>query len=263
MKFRDFPIGTMFLIGREYQDRGSIDWVKCQDNTVFTTRYTTLDGQHTAAPSRNKNAFGTNFYPQTRIHQFLNSSGRDWYKSPFGADDEARIVDGNNNGFLSWFTEDELGIFDRFDIECEVPAGYKRQKNLPTKLNVLFAVPSVEEVKRYYIGPKAPEEFAYFSTATRDPNTGHNFRALSPKYPDSEGYAPGTRQTLAFVMAKIKPDANFELRETMRREDTYGYARDQYGRTLQLRNARCWEFAPPEMEEIPLAEYYKVMGFTA
>lgn len=134
MTIREIPVGEFLSFG-QFIRRGSrstddIFWRKASSKNEFYSDGSIgkfcADAQEPENESRDRRERGSNFFPQTNICQFLNSTEKDWFK-PQHETDTADTTLKNQPGFLSLFDEWERKLIIPHEITTVVPVGFRRK----------------------------------------------------------------------------------------------------------------------------------------
>lgn len=225
LKLSEIGCNEIFQIGT--LDQIDLYWLKFTDNKLilydgpYWIRKFSHNGDLNVPVTQHR--YGTNFYPNTDIHKFLNTD-------KFIEEKEGvRNAYVDQNGFLSAFSPYIRKCMRPFDITCEVPKGYTRKYGVnPVKIdNVMAAVASMEELEHF-------ANYAMMSYATRTPwNDDHSFRIAPTGGMVHSATARGYGCRMAVT---IKLDEDVEVHEEPLKRRFYhngGY------------NTTCWKISDP------------------
>lgn len=223
LKLSEIGCNEIFQIGT--LDQIDLYWLKFTDNKLilydgpYWIRKFSHNGDAGVPVTQYK--YGTNFYPNTDIHKFLNTDkfveGKEGVRNAYA----------DMNGFLSAFSPYVRKCMRPFDITCEVPKGYTRKYGTkPVKIdNVMAAVASMEDFGQF-------TNNAYMSYVTRTPwNDDHSFRVTNGGMVHSASRGYGSR-----IAITIKLDEDIEVHEEPAKRRFYydgGY------------RVTCWKISDP------------------
>lgn len=186
MKIEELELGSKIYLGsfawRGRRPEADIVWFKTSyNNTFMMERYiktVPFDSPEELNPNETRRNNGTNFYPLSNIHQWLNGSGMDWFKPAHEYDTNSFYMP-DDFGFLTAFDEQDLAALEETEIECAVPEGFKRIYGSKYSLKTKVFLPSLKELGVWVDGdrPDEGEQFdiyvdAFFeeTTLTRTPS---------------------------------------------------------------------------------------------
>ena len=148
MLVSEAPIGTKIMFGCLYGDDEDIVWRKVSDSGDFIAEtncgYIQFDAREPESVSRARRESGNNFFPDSNILQWLNATGKGWFEKKHEQDREPNyhFLD----GFLSCFTEQELGVIEDREITVAVPLGSRKAHGKTCRITCRVCLPSASEV---------------------------------------------------------------------------------------------------------------------
>ena len=184
MKIEELDLGSEIYLGswswRGLRARADIVWFKTSYNNTFMMKNyikaVPFDSPEELNPNETRRNNGTNFYPFSNMHQWLNGSGTDWFKPAHEYDTNSYCMP-DDFGFLTRFDEQDLAALEEIEICCAVPDGFKRTYGSKYNLKTKVFLPSLDELGVFAEDcPDEGERFgiyenAYFeeTTLTRSP----------------------------------------------------------------------------------------------
>ncbi len=171
----------LYMKNRGFSRRMELVWKKVSYSNIFMLkgyiRAVSYDSPEDLNPNEAKRNHGTNFYPLSNMHQWLNGSGLDWFKPTHEYDTNSFCMP-DDTGFLTLFDEQDLAALEDVTIQCSVPDGYKRLYGTTYDLTTKVFLPSLKELGIWVDDrPDEGERFdiyegAYFegTTLTRSPD---------------------------------------------------------------------------------------------
>lgn len=156
MLISDMRLGGALCLGRhrpyEYGSlQAPIDlfWIKVsrQNEFMLSTRLRCMcfDEPEPAARSREHRASGSNFYPHSIVHQWLNARQETGWYVPSHQNDASTYYR-SASGFLSSFTDDEYNLLLPRRFIVKTPQGSIRRHGETVEMEALVALPSAIEV---------------------------------------------------------------------------------------------------------------------
>lgn len=146
MKIQDAAIGTKIAFGT--YDGADIIWIKASDeNDLFCQSECgrkKFDAPEWNGPSRARRNHGNNYFPHSNIFQWLNARGSGWFRIAHGHDMPPNYT--GKDGFLSSFTDAELGMLVKREYDVAVPLGSRKEFGRSIKVSSLVTLPSIDEL---------------------------------------------------------------------------------------------------------------------
>lgn len=156
MLISDMRLGGALCLGRHRPyEYGSLQapvdllWIKVsrQNEFMLSTRLRCMcfDEPEPAARSREHRASGSNFYPYSIVHQWLNARRETGWYVPSHQNDASTYYR-SASGFLSSFTDDEYNLLLPRRFIVKTPQGSIRRHGETVEMEALVALPSAIEV---------------------------------------------------------------------------------------------------------------------
>lgn len=176
MLISELPLGGLLKLGKhEFFD--NLLWIKVSNQNDFclynALRAMCFDESEPHANSREHRSGGSNFYPHSIVHQWLNTRLQEGWYSPSHPADQSTYYH-NVPGFLSMFSDTEYDLLKPRKFVVKTPQGSIRKNGETVEMEALVALPSVSELSgtphcaegeqfEYFRQPR----HGWFTTATR------------------------------------------------------------------------------------------------
>lgn len=153
MKVQDLPVGAQVSLGEYFDatngDVSELVWVKASMQNHFITAQSIgrLQGDYREheSLSRDHRRHGNNYYPHSNLHQWLNSTQKDWFEPAHPADTVGTFVR-KQPGFLSYFAPGELNCIQPMHIGGDTPPGSIKRHGKTYELDCLVTIPTLNQI---------------------------------------------------------------------------------------------------------------------
>lgn len=160
MTIGELAIGDVLYFGTTTPARNgeqvepyTIIWKKASQDGDFISMFSeaclNFDAPENGNPNQHRAIRGNNCYPQSNIHQYLNSAERKWY-TPSHEFDAPPIISSipyiDKSGFLSCFDKWQIDLLVPREIVCLIPSGSKRSLGNSVTVTCLVSLPSTSEL---------------------------------------------------------------------------------------------------------------------
>lgn len=215
MTFSEMPIGTTFELGgiNYANEQKKLVWTKISnDKAICNLKRMRMDARRsTSGTSRVQRIRGFNFFPETHLFKWLNSSTVPSYNT--SGDDERPYFYGDD-GFLSCFEQEELDFLIPWKMTTIVPQGFQKKFGKSYTVDTLVGIPSISDLTQHevtdgYLAEKSVDEVDIFhppyDTMTR---SGTSQTLYAYKYGDPAYCTPVDGANVCPIIS-IRGDAPF------------------------------------------------------
>lgn len=150
MKINELPLGQRLYLGAMNLngEETELVWTKVSSDNQFILNNAlrgAFDEREPENVSRPRRSGGNNFYPWSNIHQYLNSSGTNWFIPAHSHDMCIRHFD-QTCGFLSAFNESEFDAIMDTELTIATPVGSRKEHGAVVKVSAKVYLPSAHEL---------------------------------------------------------------------------------------------------------------------